>query len=130
MRRVQPLWEQKLKPLDHRLYEMPFKPDGRVPPKERHPLPLHESALNPPPDSARERRNAKDLDGGNRTQPSARCAPHRGSPRCVLWRITGWGYGAGAEKDGRRTTRRETQAWSRHLSLARSYHHPGSRELC
>ena len=70
------------------------------------------------------------LDGGNRTQPSARCAPHRGSPRCVLWRITGWGYGAGAEKDGRRTTRRETQAWSRHLSLARSYHHPGSRELC
>jgi len=62
VRRVQPLWEQKLKPLDHRLYEMPFKPDGRVPPKERHPLPLLESALNPPPDSAWERRNAKDLE--------------------------------------------------------------------
>ena len=45
---MQPLWEQKLKPLDHRLYEMPFKPEGRIPPKERHPLPLLESALNPP----------------------------------------------------------------------------------
>jgi len=49
VRSVQPLWEQKLKLLDHKLYEMPFKPEGRVPDKERHPLPLLESALNPPP---------------------------------------------------------------------------------
>lgn len=52
VRRVQPLWEQKLKTLDHKLYEMPFKPEGRVPPKERHPLPLLESALNPPTETA------------------------------------------------------------------------------
>ena len=48
VRRVQPLWEQKLTPLDHKLYKMDFKPDGCVPSNERHPLPLLESALNPP----------------------------------------------------------------------------------
>lgn len=52
VRSVKPLWEQKLKLLDHKLYEMPFKPEGRVPDKERHPLPLLESALNPPPATA------------------------------------------------------------------------------
>ena len=52
VRRVQPLWAQKLTPLDHKLYTMSFKPDGCVPPKERHPLALVESALNPPPPAA------------------------------------------------------------------------------
>jgi len=52
VRRVQPLWEQKLTPIDHNLYTMSFKPDGCVPPKERHPLALLESALNPPPPAA------------------------------------------------------------------------------
>ena len=49
VKRVQPLWEQKLTKLDDHHYHMDFRPEGRVPSNTRHPLELLEKALNPPP---------------------------------------------------------------------------------
>ena len=49
IRRVQPLWEQRLTTIDDTYYHMHYKPQGRVPPNARHPLELVEKALSPPP---------------------------------------------------------------------------------
>lgn len=49
VKRVQPLWEQELAPLDDKWYNMHYKPQGRVPPNARHPLALVEQALSPHP---------------------------------------------------------------------------------
>lgn len=51
VKRVQPLWEQKLTKLDDHHYHMGFKPEGRVPPNTRHSLELLEKALSPLPAS-------------------------------------------------------------------------------
>ena len=48
VRRVQPLWQQKLTPVDDKVYTMAYRPDGHVPSHERPSLSLLEPALNPP----------------------------------------------------------------------------------
>ena len=47
IKRIQPLWEQVLTPLDDKYYSMSFKPQGRVPDNSRHSLELVEKALMP-----------------------------------------------------------------------------------